>query len=437
MKPNTIRDASIFIGMLAGVLLAWNRMFKPAFIAAGFKLFYVPTWAWVLLGIISWIVLVKQFRFSRLHALEQRFSHLKNKPYNMNYIEPHAIMTQHMLDECYWLHRLATQFALIKTFAQADGTPLLVRTKQLSCLHFVGKRAEDTAVLLLEFVAGDIDSERGLKSISRVNVLHSHYRDHIKMDEMIHTLGMFIFEPIRIIAMFEWRALTELEQVARFVFWREVGLRMGIHGIPNTIPEYLAWIEQYESRAFRYAESNRKLADQVLDLFLRTYNVPEPRKALVSQVAGSLLEDRVLKAIGWSTPPTSVKTYVYVALLIRACMVRYFMLPSLRGQFNPLAKLGKDGRYHRSWYIFEPWYLKDNLWTRFTTWIKNRGRLAPGEQYQSQGYIPETLGPSKFRKLWLAETTEMAQEMEAYVKEKLKGGAMAPFSCGDMLNWVM
>lgn len=436
MKPSTVRNTSFFVGILAEVLLAWNRMFKPAFISAGFKLFHVPTCAWILLGMISWIVLVKQFRFSRLHALEQRFSHLKDKPYSMNYHEAHTIMTQHMLDECYWLHRLANQFALIKTFAQADGTPLLVRTKQLSCLHFVGKRAEDTAVLLLEFVAGDIDSDRGLKSLSRVNMLHSHYRKHIKIDEMIHTLGMFIFEPIRIIALFEWRALTELEQVARFVFWREVGLRMGVHGIPNSISEYLAWIEQYESRAFRYAESNRKLADQALDLFLRTYNISEPRKALVSQVAGSLLEDRVLDAIGWPGPPISVKTCVYAALLIRAFILRYFMLPSFQGQFDPLAKLGKDGRYHRSWYIFEPWYVKDNIWTRLTTWIKSRARLAPGEQYESWGYLPETLGPSKFQKLWLGETMEMAKNMDAYVKAKLKGGAVAPFSCGDMLNWV-
>ena len=40
---------------------------------------------------------------------------------------------------------------------------------------------------------------------------------------------------------FEWRTFTPLEELAHFVFWKEVGKRMGIKDIPKTAEEFKCW----------------------------------------------------------------------------------------------------------------------------------------------------------------------------------------------------
>jgi hypothetical protein len=56
-----------------------------------------------------------------------------------------------------------TQRALLKTYAVAPGTGLLVQTRQLTSEATVRKRAEDTSVIPTEFLVGSMDSDRSSK----------------------------------------------------------------------------------------------------------------------------------------------------------------------------------------------------------------------------------------------------------------------------------
>lgn len=74
-----------------------------------------------------------------------------------------------------------------------------------------------------------------------MNALHSRYR--ISNDDYLYTLSTFIVEPAAWARKFEWRALTPLEEQAFFVFFKEIGRRMGIQDIPDELEELRTWAE--------------------------------------------------------------------------------------------------------------------------------------------------------------------------------------------------
>lgn len=95
------------------------------------------------------------------------------------------------------MYAFRTQWALIKTYTVATGTRLLVQTRQLTSDSTVRKRAEDTSVILTEFLVGSMDSDRGSKALAKMNWMHRRYGSKIKQPELLHTLAMFVLEPIR------------------------------------------------------------------------------------------------------------------------------------------------------------------------------------------------------------------------------------------------
>ena len=173
--------------------------------------------------------------------------------------------------------------ALIKSYGIASGTKLLVATRRLTNEKIVGKRSEDTGAILYECLVPGIDSDRGLKALSKMNWIHAQYGSRITNAEVIHTLALFILEPQRWIETYEWRPMTYLEKVAQFIYWKEIGYRMGMTDIPKTLEELQVWTDAYEKTDMFYSESNRKCYDATIDLFLR--NVPSFLKGLATDVS--------------------------------------------------------------------------------------------------------------------------------------------------------
>lgn len=148
---------------------------------------------WAILGtlLVFYLTLVQLFRFRSVRKQNRKYiSYLKN-PYKLDYKTAHPIMRRIMLYEAPWLYGFSTEMALVKTYAVAPGTELLVATRQLTQESTVGKRAEDTGVILTEFVVGEMDSERGMKALAKMNWLHRRYGSRIRRDEMLFTLAMF------------------------------------------------------------------------------------------------------------------------------------------------------------------------------------------------------------------------------------------------------
>jgi hypothetical protein len=55
-----------------------------------------------------------------------------------------------------------------------------------------------------------------------------------------------VLEPIRWMETLDWRPTSEIEQVALYTYWKEIGSRMGIDNIPVTLDELRVWTAEYE-----------------------------------------------------------------------------------------------------------------------------------------------------------------------------------------------
>ncbi|KIW71709.1 hypothetical protein PV04_03844 [Phialophora macrospora] len=373
------------------------------------------TIAIVLLG---YLALVRVLRFRALRKVERQYASFVRDPYAMDYKAAHKIMHLSMLYDCPFIYAFSGQFSLLKTFTIASGTGLLVKTRQLGSSMNVGRRINDTGLITTEFVIGSMDSERGSRALAKMNWMHRQYGDKITQPEMLHTLAVNILEAIRWVDTYEWRQLTYLEKVALFVYWREVGNRMGIKDIPPTLEKLAEWTEEYQKTAMAYSDDNRICADVSLEFFLK--HVSSPLRRVFRKAMMALLEERTREALGYAAPSTTVQTLVYRFFRLRAFVVRHLFLPRLR-PLDPLAKEDrKSGRLHPSQQTIEPWYVKDTTWNKFLALLSGGAQYLPGPKFKSEGYLPEELGPAKFEKVSRDAVLKEAEAQRAYAAE---GGA--------------
>jgi hypothetical protein len=118
---------------------------------------------------------------------------------------------------------------------------------------------------------------------------------------------------------FGWRPYSEKERRAGLNYWLELGGRMNIRDIPNDVDDLDRWSRAYEKTNSRYADSNRRVADDTLNLFLSWY--PRWLRPVVRLGVLSLLEDYLLDSFGYPHPPRWFRRTVELSLRIRARVI--------------------------------------------------------------------------------------------------------------------
>ncbi|KAL4897888.1 hypothetical protein BDV59DRAFT_51593 [Aspergillus ambiguus] len=385
----------------------------------------IPWPTWVVLTVCSYLILVRILRTRNLRRLTQKYQRYVNDPYSMSYNTAHDILKNTFLREFPFMYAFSTQFALVKSYSIASGTKLLVQTRRLTTLSRVGKRSEDTGVLIAELLVSGIDSARGREALAKMNWIHRQYGARIGNDELIHTLVLFALEPQRWIDAREWRPLTDLERVAIFVYWREIGHRMGMRDIPATIDALQRWAAAFEASHMVYADSNRRCTTATLDLFARPLPVFLRRFAI--SVMACFLEPHVRPTLGVEHPPPVLEAVVEWAFWARACAIKYLFLP----RWRDMDVLGKQdsasGRVRRVTYAFEPWYVPEGLSSTIWKMLGSR-KPVPGPEYMSEGYLPRELGPLEYRERSKEDVLREAEEMRQYALGGGAAGMGCPFS---------
>lgn len=216
-----------------------------------------------------------------------------------------------------WDVEQSLSLAFFKTYGIPTISALLEQTGEFR--ERAQKRYDDTRLLLAEMFDHGIDSERGREANRRINQMHGRF--DISNDDYLYVLSTFVLEPIRWNRRWGWRRYTDAELQATLVYMREVGQRMNIRAIPATLPELERWSLAYERAHFRFTESNRKVADYTLNLFLSWY--PRPLRPIVRQAILAVLEDALLDAFGYEHPGAGVRRLVDVALHLRAAVVSF------------------------------------------------------------------------------------------------------------------
>jgi hypothetical protein len=106
------------------------------------------------------------------------------------------------------------------------------------------------------------------------------------------------------------REATDNEKLANFIFWREIGRRMNIQNIPDTLEAFEQFNRDYERDYFRYTESNHQVAKASVGVFVEGY--PRPLRPLAQRVIYALMDDALLEAVGLRYfSPSQTSSFVY------------------------------------------------------------------------------------------------------------------------------
>ncbi|KAI1772263.1 hypothetical protein F4818DRAFT_180839 [Hypoxylon cercidicola] len=391
-----------------------------------------PPWRIIVPTVVAcYLTLVQVLRFRALRAMERKYAAYAADPYALSYRQAAEIMRLHQLRDTPFLFYFGTQWALVKSYGMATGTPLLVRTRQLCDPARVGRRAEDTAVVLLELLVGDIDSERGRRAAARLNWMHARYAARIVEADYVHTMALFVLEPARWIDRYDWRPLTRLEKVAYFVYWKELARRMGFaHLVPDTLEALERWKRAYEAEHMYFIPENRVVTESTVGLFMR--GVPRFLHGFVRALFVSFIDEKPVRdALGFPEPPRWAAVLTPAFLRLRGFVIRHFFLPR-PVPLDPMARPGKDGRLYRAarFVGFEPWYVADTWYNRLMIWVTSGGKVSLSEKFQTKGYVPEELGPVEFGNLGKDEVFRQAEEMKAYAVEDGPVGTACPLAFG-------
>lgn len=211
-----------------------------------------------------------------------------------------------------WDTTRSLELALLKTFCVPSIAGLLDRTGEFA--QRPRKRYDDTGLMVAELLRHGPDSPAGSAVIARMNRIHGHYA--ISNEDFLYVLSSFVAEPIRWLQRYGWRALNDAEQQALFRFWRQVGQRMGIAAIPDSLAGLLAFNELFEAERFAAAPANARVAEATLTMLLRDW--PPPLRPALRRLLQALPEAAVTRSLGWPQATPSLQGAIRAALRIRS-----------------------------------------------------------------------------------------------------------------------
>jgi hypothetical protein len=216
-----------------------------------------------------------------------------------------------------WDSIRALEIALYRTYCVPSISALLDRTGEFH--QNTQRRYDDTSILIAEMCEWGYESGRGKEALERMNWAHSHFK--ISNHDFLYVLSTFVFEPVRWIDAVGWRPTCRNERLGYFYFWRAIGGRMGITGIPPSYEAFEAWSRDYERRQFRFAETNHRIAVSTRDLFASWF--PRIATPIVRYSIYAMLDDAMIASFGFPEPLPLTRPLLRSALRLRGRAVRW------------------------------------------------------------------------------------------------------------------
>jgi hypothetical protein len=215
-----------------------------------------------------------------------------------------------------WDITRSLELALFRTFAAPSIGGLLHRTGEFE--KNGQKRYDDTTLLLLSILRYGYDSEIGGRAIERMNRTHSHFP--ISNEDYLFVLSTFVIDPISWIDRFGWRKLSDKETQSLFLFWRNIGERMELQSLPDSLDQMETESWAYVNNHFEYDDANAHVARSTVNIVKRW--LPKILGRFVEPVAASLLDARTRDAVGLKRPSQLTQRAVSWALKTRSTMKR-------------------------------------------------------------------------------------------------------------------
>ncbi|WP_328718223.1 DUF2236 domain-containing protein [Streptomyces sp. NBC_00247] len=222
-----------------------------------------------------------------------------------------------------WDYRQGVSVAFLRDFGVPRISVTLDRTQEFE--RNGQRRYDDTVLIGYEMAADGFDSERGRAAARHLNRIHGRYR--IPNEDYLYVLATTVVGPKRWIDRFGWRPLCRQEVQALAEVGRNMGRMMGIASVPATYAEFEALLDAYETEMFAPAPANRRVATATLRTMTSWY--PSPLRPLVARFALALLDEPLLRALGFTPQPRWFRALAVRAVRARSHGVR--LLPARPG----------------------------------------------------------------------------------------------------------
>lgn len=218
-----------------------------------------------------------------------------------------------------WDLNQSLSLALFRTYAVPSIGQLLAQTGEL--VDRVQKRYDDTVLVLDAVLEHGQASPAGRDAVRRMNQMHGAH--DISTADMRYVLATFVVVPARWMADFGWRALTPTELRASVLYYRHLGLLMGITAVPGTYAEFERVLTDTEDGRFGFSPGGRAVADATLDLMTTFPPNRLAPKPLVRAFSRGLMDDALLAALHYRRPPAPLRHAARAAMVLRARVERW------------------------------------------------------------------------------------------------------------------
>jgi hypothetical protein len=213
-----------------------------------------------------------------------------------------------------WDMKQALSFALFRTYAVPSIGNLLARTGEFT--RRTQKRYDDTALILDAVLEHGFGTPEARVAFRRMNQMHGSYP--ISNDDMRYVLSTFVVTPVRWLAAYGWRPMSEAEIAASVTYYRAVAGHMGIRDVPETYAGFEALMDGYERDHFAFSPGGRAVADATLGLLSSFPPFRLLPARLARPVAYTLMDDPLLRAFRFPRPNPVLRAAVRAGLAARA-----------------------------------------------------------------------------------------------------------------------
>ncbi|KAF9467635.1 hypothetical protein BDZ94DRAFT_1318601 [Collybia nuda] len=387
-------------------------------------------------AVVLYLCVVRSLRWRRYNAIHAEYrTRFESK--NLTPEEAQKILHLSAYYDMPLLLGTSLSFALFKTYAVPSISKILAATRELKSKDRISRRYADTEILICTPAAtwvacpisGYLDlpdkrspdaqpDPRAMIALARVNWLHSKYP--ISNDDFVYTLCLFALEPPTWAARYGWRSLSNIECYAYFVFWFEIGQRMGIRDIPDSVENMRAWSLKYEKECMVPAQTNKDVAGYTTDELLHVIPETFGLKNFFRNISICLLEEPVRIAMlqpmqSWYMHAITRGTFHTISFVQRSLCLPRRSPKSVVNMESPKFENGSLARQHPVWWQSKPWYkpqssglgyLKDKLAVLSGFYTE-----MPGPHLKSGGYRLEELGPIHVERSGQEQVLRMAGEL--------------------------
>ncbi|MGC4812210.1 oxygenase MpaB family protein [Micromonospora sp. DT228] len=235
-----------------------------------------------------------------------------------DYLAIYQTMLRH---EFPWDLKLGLNLAFNRSFSIPAIAAVHTTTGELT--DRTQKRIDDTGLLMYEMVLNGFEQPRGRDALRRVNQIHRPY--DIGNDDFRYVLGCLVVIPTRWLQTYGWRPPCCHERQATYLFYRELGRRMGITDIPGSYDEFETWFDAHDA-AHLQPNDDAAAIERATRMLMLT-RIPRMLAPLGNALVSAMYDAPLRRAMRVEAPAWPVRAGLHLGLKTRARAQRWFGAP--------------------------------------------------------------------------------------------------------------